>query len=214
MNDLWSIFIGFFQTGLFLLAQAFGGSVSLAILTISLVFRLALLPVSYALARRTQKNAELLARMQPELKRLQERFRKNPQRLSEETLKLYQKHGYRPLDMTGILGGLVQLPFAAGLYGAISRGLEAGGRFLWIGDIARPDLLLALLVAGLTALSSALAPSLSPQGRALAILLPAAVTLFFLWKLSAGIGLYWAVSSAVGILQSYLLQRRQNHRNA
>jgi hypothetical protein len=46
---------------------------------------------------------------------------------------------------------LAQAPVRVALSSAIRRGLEAGGRFLWVEDLARPDAWLALGVAALAA---------------------------------------------------------------
>jgi YidC/Oxa1 family membrane protein insertase len=208
MDNLWSIFVGYLQIGLFLLAQLYGGNISLAIITLSFTVRLALLPLTLHIARRSQQQQAHLNEIQPELQRLRERYRKNPEKLTQKTMELYKKHNIQPLDGTGLLGNLLQLPIFAGLFSAIKQGIANGGRFLWITDISQPNILLALLIAGLTLVSSALSPNTQQQGRTLFIFLPAVLTLLFVWRLSAGLGLYWAASSLVGILQAAILRRK------
>ncbi len=208
MSAFWGFVINLIQIALLLVAQLYGGSISMAIVTVSLVVRLALLPLTLYLGRRAQAREALLKQLQPELQRLRTRYAKEPEKLARETMALYRRRGVRPLDGVSLAGSLVQLPFMAGLYSAIRQGVGAGGRFLWIADISQPDLLLALLIAGLTALASALQPNLQPQARFLLVLLPALVTLVFAWRLAAGLGLYWAVSSGVGVVQAVLLRRR------
>jgi len=121
---------------------------------------------------------------------------------------LYKKRDVQLLDGAGFIGNLLQLPVFAGLFSAIKQGVGKGGHFLWITDISQPNILLALFVAALTFVSSALAPGTQQQGRTLFIILPAIVTLFFVWRLSAGLGLYWAASSLVGVLQAAMLRRK------
>lgn len=207
MSDLWSLFVGSIQAGLFVLAHLYGGNVGLAIITLSFVVRLALLPLTLRIARRSQQQQMRLQEIQPELQRLKERYRNQPEKLSQKTMELYKAHGIRMLEGTGLLGSFVQLPVFAGLFSAIKQGVGNGGRFLWIADISQPDIFLALIIAALTFASSLLLPNPQPQARSLSLILPAVLTLFFVWRLSAGLGLYWAASSLVGLLQAALMRR-------
>ena len=208
MDNLWSVFLGYLQTGLFVLAHMYGGNISLAIITLSFMVRLALLPLTLRLARRSQLQQIRLKEIQPELERLKKHYRNNPEKLSQKTLELYKKHDVQLLDGAGFMGNLLQLPIFAGLFSAIKQGMGSGGQFLWITDISQPNILLALIIAAITLVSSALAPNIPQQGRNLAMILPAILTLFFVWRLSAGLGLYWAASSLVGLLQAAMLRRK------
>jgi YidC/Oxa1 family membrane protein insertase len=208
MDNIWSLFVGYLQTILFVLANMYGGNISLAIITLSFMVRLALLPLTLRLARRSQEQQIRLQQIQPELERLKNHYRNNPQKLSQKTMELYKKHNVQLLDGASLLGNLLQLPIFAGLFSAIKQGIGNGGRFLWITDISQSNILLALMIAILTFISSALSPTAQQPGRSLSLILPAILTLFFVWRLSAGLGLYWAASSLVGILQSAMLRHK------
>ena len=208
MDNLWSLFVGYLQTGLFILAQVYGGNISLAIITLSLTVRLALLPLTFRIARRSQQQQTRLKEIQPELEHLKKRYRHNPEKLTQKTMELYKQHNVQLLDSAGFLGNLIQLPIFASLFSAIKQGIGNGGHFLWIADISQPNLLLALIIGTLTFVSSILSPNIQQQGRNLFIILPAILTLFFVWRLSAGLGLYWAASSLVGVLQAAMLRRK------
>ena len=194
--------------GLFILAQVYGGNISLAIITLSFMTRLALLPLTLRLARRSQQQQIRLQTIQPEVEHLKKLYRNNPEKLSQKTMELYKEHNIHLLDGDSFIGRLLQLPIFAGLFAAIKQGVGKGGSFLWISDISQPNILLALIVAALTFVSSALSPNIQQQGRTLSLLLPALLTLFFVWRLSAGLGLYWAASNLVGILQVAILRRK------
>lgn len=204
---LWEHFVGVLGAILFALAQAYGGNLGLAIITLSLSVRLALLPFTLRLARRAQARQAMFVALQPEIRRLRARYDSNPPRLNAELHKLFRRHGYNPVDSGGLLGGVAQLPVGAGLYTAISRGLGEGGRFLWIQNLARPDAILALLTGVLTYLASILSPDVPQQARVVATLIPTLLTVYFVWNLASGVGLYWATSTAVGVLQSALVRR-------
>jgi YidC/Oxa1 family membrane protein insertase len=207
--SLWGALVDTLQAAVGVTAQLCGGNLAAGIVGASLLLRLALLPLTYTLARRSYLRATLMRRLEPELRRIRERHREHPDRVLAEHAAVLRRHGLRMLDLRGLVGGLVQTPFLLGMYAAVRRVLPGagGGRFLWIPSIARPDALLAALVAALTGLTMALAPHVQPQQARLLVLLPAAVTFVILLKVSAGYGLYWGASSLVGAAQNLMLRR-------
>lgn len=205
---IWSNVIQALVMLLVTLAQVYGGNLGLAIITLSLVARLALLPVTLRLARRAQRRQEQLKALQPQIDQLRRRYRSNPERLAQELTQLYRRHGYSLFDPASVLGSLVQLPIFVGLCSAIREGVGIGGRFLWIANLAQPDLLMTAIVAVLTYAVSIISPGLPQSTRYLFAVLPALITALFLWQLAAGLGLYWATSSTVNLLQSMMLRRK------
>lgn len=207
--ELWNDAVALLARGLVDLSVAFGGNLGLAIVGGSLLVRLSLMPWTLRIARAAQRQRERLKLLEPELEALRKRHAGDSRTLSEETLALYSRHGIKLFDPRMWASTLVQLPLMAALSSAIQRGLEVGGRFLWIKDLARPDALIAFAVAALAGVAAALAPGAAKDARWVAILLPAVLSLVFAWKISAGLGLYWAVSSGVGVAQAALLRRRR-----
>lgn len=204
---MWSAFVELLQAVLGTATQVFGGNLAAGIIAASLTLRLALLPLTYRMARASQRRAALLRELQPELQRLQARYRKDPTRLMTEQQALFRRHGLSLVDGRSLLGGLVQTPIVLGMYTAVRHAIAgtAGGRFLWIQNITRPDPLLAVLVASLTYAMMQLSPQLHQQGSQWLVLVPAVITFVFLLKLSAGFGLYWGASTLVGTAQNLML---------
>jgi YidC/Oxa1 family membrane protein insertase len=205
---IWAEFVDLLFAGLVSVSTALGGSMGWAIAVVSVVVRLALLPLTLRLAYRGLETQRALRRLDPELQRVRAQFKKDQRRLIEETARLYEKHGVKLADGRSLLGAIVQLPIFLGLFGAIQRGLVAGGRFLWVTDIAAPNLPLAALCAGVTALCASLTPALSASQRAPMVLFPALLTLFFLSRLAAGLSIYALAQSLVGVVQAVLVWRR------
>jgi YidC/Oxa1 family membrane protein insertase len=203
---LWTTLVDGLASLLFALTHVCGGSLGLAIITMSLIVRLALLPLTLRIVRRTLRMQQALEAIQPQLARLTERHSKDPVRLGRERQALLQKHGIRPLRDSGIAATLLQLPFWAAFYSVIRNAVTAGDRFLWIGNLARPDALLALIVSVSAGLLAALTPS-GPSAPGFRAGLAVLITLFIVWRLAAGLGLYWAASNAVGMVQAGLLRR-------
>lgn len=77
-----------------------GDNLGLAIILIAIIVRLILIPTMKKQTGMTKKMASL----KPQLDELQKKFKNNPQKLSEEQMKLYKKVGYNPL---GCLASLV-----------------------------------------------------------------------------------------------------------
>ena len=140
--NLWTAFVDLLEAGFFVLTQAFGGNLAWAIVAFALGVRLALLPLTYWVARRGQENQIKLAALRPDLEKLRQRFQRDPRHLMTETSKLYARHDVTPLDGHGLLGTLAQLPVVMGMYSALRRVLagELSGRFLWITNISRADM--------------------------------------------------------------------------
>jgi YidC/Oxa1 family membrane protein insertase len=211
MTELWTSFVRLLTIIFMSLIQLYGGSVGLAIITLSSCVRIALLPLSLRLARRANAQQEILRQLQPEIDRLKERYKSKPDRLTQETFKLYRQHGYSPLNAGSFIGILVQLPVFAGLYSVIKNGISLGSRFLWIADLAKPDLLLTLIIGLLTFITSLVSPGLSHQSKNLTLILPTLITLLFVWQISSGLGLYWAASSFFGIVQNIVLRKQSRN---
>lgn len=211
---LWSEFIELLQAGIFTLSQAMGGNVGAGILCFSLLARLAMMPLTWYLAQRSGAHRAVMGKLRPELEGLRQRFGKQPRRLAEETAKLLEERKVQPVDMGGLLGGVAQMPLMLGLFTAVRKAAAAGGQFLWISNIARPDLLLAAAVSALTAATVMLQPNLPEQGRGLLLGLPVVLSLVLLSQMAAGVGLYWGASSAVSLVQVGLLRRRERRPKA
>jgi YidC/Oxa1 family membrane protein insertase len=184
-----------------------GGSLGCAILALSFGVRVALMPLTLRLARRMLKNQEIALTLKPEIDALKKRFEKKPEKLFEEMQKVYRKHNYKPFDLPAVLASFAQLPIFGIVYNAIKTSVQSGPAFLWIRTLASPDFLLTFAILALTGVSAYYAPSASEMAKTTLIYIQIAVTFFIVWKLAAGLGLYWAASGAVGLVQNLLLRR-------
>lgn len=205
---VWSMFVEGISALLAQLAQLLDGSFGLAVIALALFVRLMLLPMTLKVAEQGWHRQRQMAALKPKLDRLRERHAKDPAAYASATQALYREHGV----MTGLGSSLrvaaVQAPVGAGIYAAIRQGVAGGGAFLWIPKLARPDLWLALIVAALSLAAVLLNPGMPEQTRTLLQLLPVLISFVLVWHLAAGLGLYWAGSTSVNLLQTVLLRRR------
>lgn len=77
----------------------------------------------YPLTASQMKASKKLQEVQPHLNRLKEKHKSNPQRLQQETMKLYKEYGVNPV--AGCLPMLIQLPIIWGLYGVLNNTVRA-----------------------------------------------------------------------------------------
>ena len=205
---LWSEAIDLLRALIFSVAHVFNGSIGVAVILVSLLIRLALLPLTLRLARRAAAHRRRLMELQPEVERLQRRYAKDPAAMWRETAALYRRRGVKQVDLGGMLGALAQAPVFVALYSVLRRGLGSGIRFLWIADSAMPNAVLTVVVAGLTTASIAVGPAAgSRTAQVLMLGLMAATTLWFLSSTSALFALSTGAGSLVGALQGFLLRR-------
>ena len=92
----------------------------LAILVITLIFRLAITPLMYSQSKATYKTQKL----QPKIKLIQERFADDPVRMNQETQKMYAEAKFNPL--ASCIPMLIQMPVFILLF-QVLRGMSGAG---------------------------------------------------------------------------------------
>ena len=86
-----------------------------AVIILTVIVRLILLPLTI----KQQNSMTNMQKLQPELEKLQKKYGKDKEKLSEETMKLYQQYNVNP--MGGCLPLLIQMPILIAVYGVIQR---------------------------------------------------------------------------------------------
>ena len=107
-------FIAYPLANLLLLLYGFLGQqtvVAIAVLTV--LINMLILPLTLG----QQKSARRMQEVQPELAKLQKKYAKDKEKLSQEQMKLYKEAGVNPVG--GCLPLVIQLPIMFGLYQAI-----------------------------------------------------------------------------------------------
>jgi YidC/Oxa1 family membrane protein insertase len=209
--DLWNAWTGLLQEILRTLAVNWGLGTGLAIIVLTAAVRAALFPLTWSLAYRGAMRLAALAKLQPDLKAIRERYAEDPRVQMQKTLELYRQHGLTITDATSLLGALVQMPVIYGLYRVLSNGVGTTA-FLWIRNLGRPDTLLAVLAALTTAAMMSVAPHLSEHLRLTIILLPAILCFVAALHFSSGMALYWITSNLVGTAQTLALRQTLKYR--
>ena len=108
-----------------------------SIIGLTMVVRLAILPLTFKQVRSMQA----LQRLQPEMKKIQQRYKDDKQRQQQAMMEFYKEHEVNPLG--SCLPLILQFPFFIGLYQTLRSApfkAEVGdnGQFLFIPDITKP----------------------------------------------------------------------------
>jgi YidC/Oxa1 family membrane protein insertase len=197
------------RSSLFVLAHWFGGSFGAAIVAVSIVLRVAMLPITLPATRRRLVREQKLRDLAPEIAGLKTRFAKQPERLLAATQELYEAKGVSPLDPRALLDSLLGMPPGVLLYSVIGRLRDVGG-FLWIPNLVTPDRALAVVAGGVAAgiawLSSR-SPEASQAARLLPLALAGTITYLFLSHLSAGVALYSLTNSVIAAVEQGVARR-------
>jgi YidC/Oxa1 family membrane protein insertase len=114
-----------------------------SIILLTVMVRMILLMPSRKQQIMMARMQEKMAKMKPELDRLQEKYKSDPQRLQQEKAKLMFQHGVNPLStMGGCLMLFAQMPIFMGLYYCLQESVFFRLKdFFWIPNLAAPDML-------------------------------------------------------------------------
>lgn len=204
--DFWSKLVYFFAETIRFLS--FDVSIGLGIILFTVLIRTILLPVFQTQMVASRKMQEA----QPLIKELRERYpgrdMESRTKLDQETRKLFKELGIKQSASFWPL--LIQMPILLALFQALSNvDFLKTGHFLWFNlGGADTTFVLPILAALFTFLSSWLSNKALPEknGAMTGMMYAMPVMIFFFAMYSpSGVALYWAVSNAYQVLQTYLL---------
>ena len=151
--------------------------------------------------------------LSPKMKKLQEKYKDNPQLMQQKLGALYQEAGVNPL--AGCLPLLVQMPILMGMYYALYNfqypSAEAAA-FLWLPSMSEPDPLYILPI--LSALTTYLQQKMSTtEMNAQMKIMMTVMPLFIGWislQFPSGLVLYWVTMNVVQIVQQWWMYRGED----
>ena len=116
------------------------GNYGIAIILLTVMVRMCLHPLS----RKQVRGAQMMGFLKPQMKRIGDKYKDDPQKKSLKTQELFGKYGYNPLS--GCLPVFFQMPIFFGLYRSIMVNTELRGEPLldglnWCTNLAGPDML-------------------------------------------------------------------------
>jgi YidC/Oxa1 family membrane protein insertase len=185
------------------------GSYGLAIIGITILIKLILLPLTL----KQDKSMRGMKKIQPELEKLKEKYKNDPQTLNKKTIELYKIHKVNPAS--GCLPILLQMPILFALFGVLRNAAIPADQvnFLWL-NLTQPDPMFILPLAnGLVSFYQQKLMSATqgdnPQMKMMTYMFPV-MMIFISYKMPAGLQVYWVVSSLASVVQQYYIMSKRD----
>ena len=200
--------------GLLKWAYRLVGNYGWAIVVLTVLINVAMAPFRhYSIA-----NGVKMARLSPEMKVIQERYRKFPaldprrQEMQKEIAALYARHGMSMGTQmaVGCLPILITMPFLIAFYRVLTVAIELrGAPFLWIPDLSQKDpyfITPVLMAASMFVMQRLTPTAMDPAQQKMMMIMPLVFGVMF-FAAPGGLNLYWLVSNLCAIVQQGLTLR-------
>jgi YidC/Oxa1 family membrane protein insertase len=204
------------------------GPFGVAIILLTIIIKLIISPIfQYQLTTSRRVQAEQ-RRIAPQLAQIRKKYKKDPQRLNQETMALYKEHNINPLaQMSGCLPALIQSPILIALFYVIRDahktlpihdfkflGISLDHTALQPGQFVALAILLPIL-AGLTTFVQTKMmtpaggmvtadPTQAAMTQNMTMIMPIFIGVISL-QFAAALALYWVVSNLFSIGQQYFI---------
>jgi YidC/Oxa1 family membrane protein insertase len=185
-----------------------------SIIGLTVVIRILILPLTFKQVRSMQA----LQRLQPEMKKIQQRYKDDKQRQQQAMMEFYREHEVNPLG--SCLPLILQFPFFIGLYQTLrSPGFKAevgdAGQFFFIPDITKPltghtvELVVMIVLYVGTQLASSYVSSFNVQDKNQKRLLFLFPFLFVpvVINFQAGLLVYWITTNVWTVGQQLFVRK-------
>lgn len=218
-----------------------GHNIGVAIVIMTIIVRLLLLPSSLHQAKQAQKQQGKMEGLKKDLEKIKQEHKHDKTKQAEATMALYRKAGINPA--AGCLPLLIQLPILIAIYRVFFTGLgpdsyqylysfvpavsQVQTTFLGM-DTGTPNLVLAIITGiaqfvqmkflqpAPTAQPGAdenTAKMMASMQKNMALMFPV-MTVFIAMRLPSALALYWLVSTLFGIAQQYTLKKALHLKSA
>ena len=190
---------------------SWGWSIVIMTICIKLLF--------WPLTAKASRSQKRMAKIQGPMSELKEKYKDNPQKIQQETLKLFKEHQVNPV--AGCLPMVIQMPIFLGLFYMLRTASELRHEpFLWVSDLSMPDTIAQIggfpinllpIIMGVTMFLQMsmmpVSPTADPMQQKIFKFLPF-IFLVFLYSFSSGLVLYWTVQNILTIIQQKIINNR------
>lgn len=208
------------MNGLHAILPDWGWSWGWAIVLMTLIVK----GITWPLTMAQQRSAKKMQQVAEPMKAIREKYKDNPQKMQQETMKLYREQGINPL--AGCLPIFIQIPIFFAMYCAFQTCAELRLQgFLWINDLTMPDTIPGLenfeifgigihilpVLMGATMLVNMLLmpmtnaqPSQRNMFYAMAVFFPVIV-----YTMPSALTLYWTLQNCLTCVQTLIVRKQR-----
>lgn len=202
-------FVGIIHWTVNTLHEQFRLGYAWVLIVIGILVRILLWPLNQKAMRSQMK----MQAIQPLAMEIREKYSKDPQKMNQETMKLYKEHKVNPLG--GCVPMLIPWPVLIALFFVFQNTIQLRGvPFLWLPDLSAPDpfyilpFFLGASMFLLQFISMRAMAAANPQMKMMMYILPV-VMVFIFWRLASGLNLYYAAFNVATIPQQLLIARER-----
>jgi len=186
---------------------------------IIIVFSIIIKILFYPLTHKSYESMRAMQKLQPEMQKLKEKYKDEPQKLNKATMRMYKEQGVNPLG--GCLPLLLQMPVFFALYPVFNTMIDfrLAGFIWWIKDLSSPDTVATLgfsipfygdkvnilpIIWAISMFIQNMITMKDPKQKMMVYFMPIFMLMFFN-RLSSGLVLYWTVFNIFSMIQQYLI---------
>jgi YidC/Oxa1 family membrane protein insertase len=180
----------------------------MSIIFLTLLVKVVLFPFSLSQIR----SMEGMKKIQPELKKIQEKYKNNPEEQQRKMMELYQKNKVNPLG--GCLPLLLQLPILLALFQVLrvpeNFNIDFTNAYFLTMDLTKShSYWLLAVISGLTSFLQQKMTTVSTADTSQSTMMYVMPVFmgYITYTLKAGIGVYWVASTVIGIIQQWVITR-------
>lgn len=179
-----------------------------------IVFTILLKVLFHPLTHKSVTSATKMQDLQPKMAAIKEKYKKDPQRMNQEIMKLYKDQGVNPLG--GCLPLLVQMPVFYALFVVFRSTIELRGAsfVFWLNDLSQMDKYYILpIIMAVTMFWQQKMTIKDPKQMPMVYLMP--ILFFFLFKsFPAGLTLYWTFFNILSLIEQYYIKSKTKPKEA
>lgn len=195
------------------LAELLGGSYGLAIIVITLVVRLIILPLNLSQSKKSIIQQEKMALIKPEMEEVQKKQKsavtaEEKAAAQQELMSLYKDNNMSMLGGVGCLPLLIQMPIFTAMFQAINLSKEIGNSTFLGFSLGDQNIALAIAAGAVYFVQSyvsmlGLPEEQKKQMRTMMYVSPIMI-LMVSFTSPAGLGLYWFVGGIFAVFQTLI----------
>ena len=194
------------------------GNYGIAIIIVTILMRILIFPLTL----KQEKSMKKMKDIQPEVDKIREKYKDDPQTLNQKTMEIYKENNVNP--MGGCLPILIQMPIFVALYYAfVGNTIPADATFLWF-NLKQPDHfmklgtftinLLPILNTLVTFIQQKIMMGVQPQDKnnpmSSMLYTMTLMMLYIYYNKPSGLTIYYLVSGVLSVIQQYFILKGRN----